>query len=300
MKTIYSIILILLIVSCSGSKKAIENAKEDEVEVEVEIEKVETKIEVEEVETEVEVETEEKVEPQKAEEKNTKEDSFGLNQTLSKRVGPLHILYDELLQKYVSKEGNVNYKGFKSSHKELLGYISVLQKLYPYLDSLSREDKLAYWINAYNALTIDLILRNYPVKSIKDIKDPWDQRLWKFGDKWFNLNQIEHEILRKMDEPRIHFAIVCASFSCPKLQNSAFTAENLDAQLTEATKSFLADPNRNDLSEDRIAISKIFKWFKSDFTENGSVIDFLNQYSEVNISSNAKKTYKDYNWDLND
>ena len=80
------------------------------------------------------------------------------------------------------------------------------------------KSALAFWMNAYNALTIDLILRNYPVDSIKDIKNPWDQRLWKLGDKWYNLNQIEHDILRKMDEPRIHFGIVCASFSCPKLQ----------------------------------------------------------------------------------
>ena len=103
-----------------------------------------------------------------------------------------------------------------------------------------------------------------------------------------------------MNEPRIHFAIVCASVSCPKLQNTAFIASNLDEQLTNATKEFLADTSKNELSKEKIKLSKIFKWFKKDFEQNGSIIDFLNQYSEVTISSSAKKIYKDYNWNLND
>ncbi|MDC1365318.1 DUF547 domain-containing protein [Algibacter sp.] len=119
-------------------------------------------------------------------------------------------------------------------------------------DSCTKEDKLAYWINAYNVLTVDLILRHYPIKSIKDIKKPWDQRYWKLGDKWYNLNEIEHQILRKMNKPRIHFAIVCASFSCPKLQNKAFEPANLYTQLSNATKSFLSDSKRNSISENNI------------------------------------------------
>ena len=166
-------------------------------------------------------------------------------------------------------------------------------------DTWKKEDKLVYWINAYNAMTVDLILRNYPLQSIKDIKDPWEQRLWKLGDKWYNLEEIEHQILRKMDEPRIHFAIVCASFSCPKLQNEAFTASNLEAQLTNATKEFLSDKNRNNISENDLKLSKIFKWFKKDFEQNGSLIDFLNRYSGISISEKVNKSYLDYNWDLN-
>lgn len=208
-------------------------------------------------------------------------------------------MFGELLQKHVTQNGNVDYKGFKSSQKDLLGYISVLKKMYLKLDSLSKNEKLAYWINTYNALTIDLIIRNYPLKSIKEIKDPWDQRLWKFGDKWQNLNDIEHKILRKMNEPRIHFAIVCASESCPKLLNEAFTSENLEEQLSRVTKGFLSDTSKNELSKNNIKLSKIFKWFKKDFEKNGSLIDFLNGYSEVVISNKAKKSFKDYNWDLN-
>ncbi|WP_178990581.1 DUF547 domain-containing protein [Winogradskyella schleiferi] len=210
-----------------------------------------------------------------------------------------HSIFNALLKKHVSKNGNVDYKGFKNDSKTLQNYIDLL-KTYEPKDDWSKEDKLAYWINAYNALTVDLILRNYPTKSIKDIKDPWDQRLWQFGNNWQNLNAIEHDILRKMDEPRIHFAIVCASVSCPKLQNEAFTASNLEAQLTNATKEFLADTSKNQLSKDNIKISKIFKWFKKDFEQNGSLIGFLNQYATVAISESAKKSYTDYNWDLND
>ena len=229
-------------------------------------------------------------------------DNKGFHQELSKREITLHQLWNELLQKHVSDDGNVNYQSFKTDHKKLLDYIYVLDLSYSHksFESLSKEEKLAYWINAYNALTVDLIIRNYPVKSIKDINNPWKQRLWEFGKNNYNLDEIEHEILRNMNEPRIHFAIVCASYSCPKLQNEAFTAEKLDQQLTKATKDFLADTNRNEISENSIAISKIFDWFSKDFTKNGSLIDFLNLYTKVNISPNAKKRYKDYNWDLND
>ena len=103
-----------------------------------------------------------------------------------------------------------------------------------------------------------------------------------------------------MNEPRIHFAINCASFSCPPLLNEAFSEKNLEAQLTQVTKTFLADSQRNTITKDKLEISKIFKWFSKDFKQNGSLIDFLNQYSDVKINANAKKKYKDYNWNLNE
>lgn len=212
----------------------------------------------------------------------------------------IHSKWNTLVNDYVSNNGQVDYSSFKSNKAELQAYIEVLQDHYPNLENDSRNEKLAYWINAYNALTIDLIIKNFPLKSIKDIKDPWDQRLWKFGDQWLSLNDIEHNILRKMDEPRIHFAIVCASESCPKLQNTAFTAENLEEQLTKATKEFLADETKNNISENDLKLSKIFKWFKKDFEQDESLIDFLNRYSDITISNNAKKSFKDYSWELND
>ena len=210
-----------------------------------------------------------------------------------------HSAFDNLLQKHVSTQGNVNYKGFKTDRTLLKNYITSLGENMAHT-TWTKEDKLAYWINAYNALTIDLILRNPSEKSIKDIKDPWDQRLWKLGNKWYNLNQIEHDILRKMNEPRIHFAIVCASVSCPKLQNTAFTTSDLESQLTSATKEFLSDSSKNNLSKNSIKLSKIFKWFAKDFKQNQSLVDFLNKYSDIDISQNASKSYTDYNWNLNE
>jgi hypothetical protein len=230
---------------------------------------------------------------------NTKKQSDSIQFISDDRFTFIHDNWGKLLQKHVSIDGKVDYSGFKRNRNELSKYIKSLAKTTT-MDNWSKEDKLAYWINTYNALTIDLIIRNYPLKSIKDIKNPWDQRLWKFGDKWQNLNDIEHKILRKMNEPRIHFAIVCASESCPKLLNKAFTSENLEEQLTIVTKDFLSDTSKNELSKSRIKLSKIFKWFKKDFEQDGNLIDFLNQYSDVTISNTAKKSYKDYNWVLND
>ncbi|WP_299113492.1 DUF547 domain-containing protein [uncultured Winogradskyella sp.] len=294
MKQIALLILLVLIMSCGGAKKAIENSESTK--------QVEGTKTINTSETEIKVEKEIKTEVKTKEETPTEtEDLVKISETKAetKTEAFNHYAFDYLLQTNVSVDGNVDYKNFKTQSADLAIYIKSLTENMP-LESWSKEDKLAYWINAYNALTIDLILRNYPLNSIKNIDKPWDQRLWKFGDKWLNLNDIEHQILRKMDEPRIHFAIVCASFSCPKLQNTAFTASDIDTQLTDATKDFLADQDRNNISENSLKLSKIFKWFAKDFKTNGSLIDFLNKYTEVEISSKAKKSFKDYNWDLND
>jgi Protein of unknown function, DUF547 len=210
-----------------------------------------------------------------------------------------HSKWNEILQSCVNNDGKVDYKGFKADAKNLEIYLNALSKSTPQ-DSWTKAEKLAYWINAYNAFTIKLIIDNYPVKSIKDIKNPWDISFIKLGAKTYTLNDIEHKILRKMGDPRIHFGIVCASVSCPKLQNTAFEASKIDAQLTRAAKEFLADPKRNTITQENIKISKIFKWFASDFKQEGSLIDFLNIYSDITISKNAKKSFKDYDWNLNE
>ncbi|WP_400076508.1 DUF547 domain-containing protein [Winogradskyella sp. R77965] len=291
MKYLSIFLLSAFISSCCGTKKAIETQPEETKEVVV-VTEVPDNIEpplVQEAPEPPKVEEEEKLLPPPP--KPPKEP---LNY---KEI--MHNRWDKILQKYISQNGNIDYKAIRNDRSEFDVYIDYLSDNLPN-EEWSKEEKLAYWINAYNALTVDLIIRNYPTNSIKDVKDPWDQRLWKFGNKWLNLNDIEHKILRKMDEPRIHFAIVCASESCPKLQNEAFNSKNLEAQLTNATKEFLSDTSKNEISKDRIKLSKIFKWFKKDFEQDGSLIDFLNQYSEVTISSSAKKSYKDYNWELND
>ncbi|MDF1518588.1 MAG: DUF547 domain-containing protein [Lutibacter sp.] len=210
-----------------------------------------------------------------------------------------HTIWQTLLQKHVSKSGNVNYKGFQKDQKELQAYLDVLAKNMPE-KSWSKNAILAYWINVYNAFTVQLILDNYPVKSIKDINNPWGQKFFVLGTKKYSLEEVEHEILRKMDEPRIHFAINCASFSCPNLLNEAYVEETLDKQLTQASKSFINDKTKNTITAEKVEISSIFEWFSGDFTKNGNLIDFLNKYSSVKINSNAKISHKEYNWDLNE
>ena len=211
---------------------------------------------------------------------------------------PDHNSFGSLLATHVTPEGNVNYAGFRANWNTLRAYIQDLSAHMP-TDDWSQNERLSYWMNAYNAMTIDLILRNQPVASIKDIKDPWDQRLWKLGSKWYNLNEIEHQILRKMGDARIHFGINCASFSCPPLLNEAFTAVKVDAQLDMLSRKFINDTKRNTITENSIEVSKIFTWFAKDFKTNGTLIDFLNQYSETPISTKAKKRFKDYDWTLN-
>ena len=208
-------------------------------------------------------------------------------------------LWNNFLKKYVSNEGQVDYKTIKTYQGNLNIVLQSLTKTIPD-ENWSKNEKLAFWINAYNAFTIKLIIDNYPLKSIKDIQKPWDKKFIKIGSYTMSLNYIEHDILRKMDEPRIHVAIVCASISCPKLQNEAFVAEKIDSQLSKATSEFLSDTSKNFISQNSLEISKIFQWFSKDFKQNGSLIIFLNKYSDIEISEHAKIKFQDYNWNLND
>ena len=212
-------------------------------------------------------------------------------------------IYNDLLQKHVTKDGIVDYKSFKADEAKLDTYISYLEKTTP-ASSWSENKQKAFWINTYNAYTIKLILENYPLKSIMDIKQDgktaWKIPFAKVGGKTYTLDYIEHEILRKnLFDPRIHVGVNCASISCPKLGNIAFTEENIDANLEKLMKTFINDSSRNKITNNKVQISSIFDWFKEDFTKNGSVIDYLNKYSNTEINSNAAISYLKYDWSLN-
>lgn len=221
-----------------------------------------------------------------------------IEETLFNEV-PSHEKWSALLQKNVNTNGDVNYKAFLQDKATLEEYLTLLQKNSP-AKNWSKNQKLAYYINLYNAGTVKLIVDNYPTKSIKDIKSPWDKDVVAIGDKMYSLGYIEHKVLRKMNEPRIHFAINCASYSCPKLVNKAFLANTMDAQLETAAKDFISDKKRNKISANDIQLSEIFKWFKSDFTESTSLIGFINKYATVKIAEDARVKYIDYNWSLNE
>ena len=208
-----------------------------------------------------------------------------------------HSKWTALLKKYVTDQGEVDYKGFMQDKRKLDDYLKSLSIQVPTND-WPVQDLLAYYINMYNAQTVDLILRNYPLKSIKDIDGPWTSDFVKIGNKKLSLGALEHSLLRKMNEPRIHFAINCASTSCPILSNEAYTPEKLNEQLEAAARGFI-NSDRNTVSKNTLELSRLFKWYNADF-EDGRLIEFINPFTKIDISPDAEIDYKDYDWNLNE
>ena len=224
----------------------------------------------------------------------------GLPKKAQKRVilSPSHMLWDQLLKKYVSSSGKVNYKGFKADEIRLDAYLTLLE-LNPVQQSWTRNQKMAYWINAYNAFTVKLILKNYPISSITKLDGgkPWDVKWIKLGEKMYSLNNIEHDILRPTyKDARIHFAVNCAAKSCPPLLNRAWTANTLNATLEKQTKTFINNTTFNEIDAGAVKLSKIFEWYKVDF---GDLIEYINKYSTIKVSKDAAIEFVDYNWALN-
>lgn len=220
--------------------------------------------------------------------------------TANSKVNVDHSSWDKLLKNHVNSEGLVDYKGFKNDKAKIDEYLKMLSEKEPSSD-WSVQELLAYYINIYNAGTVQLIVENYPVKSIKDIKGAWTKGRIPVGNKELSLGGIENGILRKMNEPRIHFAINCASISCPKLMNEAYTAAKINEQLDRAVKEFI-NSDKNVISASNPKVSSVFDWYQKDFTVNGKqdVIGYINQYSKTKINPSAKLKYKDYDWNLNE
>jgi hypothetical protein len=212
-------------------------------------------------------------------------------------------VFDSLLQKNVDKTGRVDYQSLKNNETLLDNYLAYIQNNEPTKDWSSNKKK-AFWINTYNAYTIKIILNNYPLKSIRDIKidgkTAWKIPFVKVGQKRYTLDQIEHEILRKkFNDPRIHVGINCASVSCPRLWNFAFTEDNIASSLDNLMKVFINDTTRNKISKNNVALSEIFNWFSKDFIKNGTIISYLNTYAAIKISEKASIKYLTYDWSLN-
>ena len=212
---------------------------------------------------------------------------------------PSHKAWNNLLTQYVSRAGNVQYKSLKESRmKEIEQYLKELADN-PVQKSWTKAQKMAYWMNAYNAFTVKLILDNYPITSITKLSGGkvWDKKWIKLGDKTYSLNNIENDILRPMyKDARIHFAVNCAAKSCPPLLNRAWTDVNLEYYLEGQAKRFINHPDYNQISADKVVISKIFEWYAEDF---GNIIEYLNKYSKTKINPDAKVSYQEYDWALN-
>jgi len=237
---------------------------------------------------------------------------------INRTLGQQHRLFTEILTNYV-EDGLVNYKELKYD-KRLDEYLNQLKGMNP--DKLNRNGKLAFWVNVYNTFTLKVIVDNYPIESINELhtggriighllgKTIWDKEFITINTKQYSLNDVEHEILRKMNEPRIHFSLVCASISCPPLRNEAFEAEKLNEQLQSQAIEFLNDTSKNsfDIRNRKAYLSKIFDWFDEDFGESDNevlkyIAQFLPENTAKEISSHLSEwslTYNDYNWNLNE
>ena len=227
-----------------------------------------------------------------------------------------HQAWDELLRRYVDADGLVDYTGWKQSSEDV-------QRLDDYLATLSRADeardttaehRLAFWINAYNAVTVRGILREYPTTSIQNhVARVWGYNLWRdlkliVRDRRYSLGEIEHAVLRRMNEPRIHFAIVCASRGCPRLLNEAYSAERLEEQLSRNTLAFFADPTKCsvDAAQNELSLSPILNWFAADFGASTPAVlqriaDWMPESAQaVAQSKDVRVKYLEYDWSLND
>ncbi len=234
-----------------------------------------------------------------------------------------HSAFNDLLQKHVDADGWVDYKALLEDADTLDIYIASLADA-PF-DDLGRDEKLALLINAYNAFTLRLILDHYPLKSIKDIPGAqrWDAARWTLatgvtgedtggtsgGGGTYSLSQIEHELIRpKFKEPRIHFALVCAAYSCPKLRNEAFTGERLEEQLRDQTAYTHAHDRwfRYDRADGTVYLTALYDWYEGDFeTVADNVLDYVaDQSPELRSAMDAghepKVRWLDYDWKLND
>ena len=219
-----------------------------------------------------------------------------------------HAAWDKLVSAHVKTDG-VDYASFKKDSEDLKAYLKTFEPIKPEeFNGWKGNEQLAFLINLYNAATIDLVLSEYPIKSFKDEtggeNGPWKVEFIKTLGATYTLDQVEHELIRKYyNEPRIHFAVNCASEGCPALRNEAFSAEKLVDQLEDGTKKFLEDSSRNSISGSTLTLSPIFDWFKEDFIKKaGSVEAFVSPYFEGKTFKKGSVTlkYSDYGWSLNE
>ena len=221
-----------------------------------------------------------------------------------------HELFDQVLQKYVDSQGRVNYAGLKNDPGTLESYLDLLVVNAPD-NGATFQTGLAFWINAYNALTIKGVLDHYPTTSVRKIKPFggfFSRIKFQVGGRSYTLNDIEHDIIRyEFGDPRIHFALVCASLGCPILEDRAFFPETLEERLDNATAKFINNPEKVRLDRENgiLYLSQIFEWFAADFEDtHNSVINFIMEYLPEADAAFLKGEeiqiqYLQYDWRLN-
>jgi len=236
-----------------------------------------------------------------------------------------HSAWDQILRARVNSKGMVDYAALKKDSAALDGYVTAIANVTAEeVGSWSRDQQVAFYINAYNALTFRTILDAYPLKSIRDISpDPWENSKWTVAGRTVSLNWIEHTKLRgHFGEARVHFVLVCAAIGCPRLPNRAIVPATLESQLNAATKAFFVDPSKNriDAAGGKVYVSKIMDWYGDDFVgwsgtpsepaldgraaKEASAVRVLAKYaSDADKAFLAKNAFtvvfNDYDWALN-
>lgn len=228
-----------------------------------------------------------------------------------------HSAWERLLTAYVVPSADrINRFAYgrvsAGDRKALKAYLNALQGVK--VTALKADEQRAFWINLYNALTIDVVLDRYPVKTIKDISlgggffasGPWKKTLVTVEGKQLSLDNIEHDILRKVwRDPRVHYAVNCASISCPNLMAKAFTAANLDKMLTQGAKDYVNHPRGVKVSGGKVTLSRIYSWYRSDFgSSDADVLKHLAAYAEPALKKQLAGIETidgyDYDWSLNE
>ena len=223
-----------------------------------------------------------------------------------------HSKFDHILKEYVDEKGLVDYNGIAKDERFPV-YMQALENAK--VEAFSRDGQLAFWINAYNAVTIDKVIKWKPEKSVRETLIPGLWTATKFfttqdhmvAGRKLSQDNIEHDILRKQfNDPRIHFAIICASMGCPQLPRIAYTEENVQTRLEEETRKYLNSPRgtRIDRAENTLHVSKLFDWFGSDFiNKSGSVLAFMQPYLHEEVRLFLERdpmiSYLEYDWALN-
>lgn len=217
-----------------------------------------------------------------------------------------HSAFDSVLKQHVDAKGQVSYAALKSNRSSLDAYLTKTAAVAESeFKSWGRDEQLAFLINVYNAETLQLIIDNYPTESIKKLGglfgSPWKKKVVNLFGEETTLDHVEHGIIRVdyADEPRIHFALVCAAKGCPPLRAEAFAAARLEAQLANQTKTFLTDTPKNRIEGDTLFLSPIFDWYGDDFTKGGeSLNDYVDSFMKGSAAGKSIK-FTDYDWSLN-
>ncbi|MBL0331543.1 MAG: DUF547 domain-containing protein [Chlorobiota bacterium] len=214
-----------------------------------------------------------------------------------------HSAFNKLLSKTVSN-GKIKYSVFKSD-TNFTNYLTSLEKAKP--EDLSKNEQLAFWINAYNACVIKNVLDNFGIKKPTDVKGFFDVKKFKIANKNLTLNEIENDIVRaKFKEPLVHFGLVCGAVSCPPIVNKVYTGKTVMAMLSTNAKNYLASSqNKLDEAKKTIYLSKIFEWYSKDFSDKKGEIEFLKKYGTkgmqdfIKVNTDVIIDYMEYNWSLN-